>query len=428
LFTAQSHAVTLLDHDEWKVLMTGFIETDMIEDTTQSFKEVIGNGPVLRAGTVGADNGMLAVSDRNSRFAFTMLPPSTEDYKSKGYFEFDFLGYDPSISASSAPTNSQASFYSNPSLRIRHAYMNVDTGRWLFLVGQTWSVFGWEPTYVLSTVSVSPVAGSLYQRTAQFLLANTINMNDDNRFQWAVSLERPSQRDSGTPNVDAGIKYSYLGRKSGFASASGDVNAEPMSFSISGNAKQFSYGSSSGTGQNKTSAAAVAADIMIPILGAEGKDVSNSLTLTSEFTSGTGYADSLPDWTGNLVQQPASGSTGAAAMTNLDAGQGGFDSGGNFQLVKLQTFTAQLQYHFPQSWATFATAGYGQVNGFNMPIMLQTLKTVAYAQDQVMFVNIVKDLTKQIRIAAEYDHVVTTYLDNVTPINERYQISAYFRF
>jgi hypothetical protein len=60
--------------------------------------------------------------------------------------------------------------------------------------------------------------------------------------------------------------------------------------------------------------------------------------------------------------------------------------------------------------------------------MLQTLKTVAYAQDQVMFVNIVKDLTKQIRIAAEYDHVVTTYLDNVTPINERYQISAYFRF
>jgi hypothetical protein len=421
-----SSAVTLLDKDEWKVLMTGFMETDVIRDTTQSFTEVIGNRPVARGGSVTGDNGQLAYSGRNSRLAFTVLPPIEDTWKTKGYFEFDFLGYDPAVSATNSPTQSQADFYSNPAIRIRHSYVSADDSHWLWLVGQTWSVFGWEPTYVLSTVSVAPVAGSLYQRTAQALVVNTINIGETNKLQWAISLERPSQRDSGTPNVDAGVKYSYLGRKAGFASASGDINAEPLSVALSGTMRQFSIGSATGTGQNKVNTSAVAADVMIPVLSADGKDVSNSLTFSAEFAAGTGFGDTLPGWSGNLRQQPFTGTTGAPSNTNLDAGQGGFDAGGNFQLVNLQTINAQLQYHLPQS--AFVTVGYGQVNAFNMTAMVTSINGVAYNQNQVTFANVVKDVTKQIRLAAEYDHVVTTYVDNVTPNDDRYQLSAYFRF
>src|SRR5438128_326073 len=107
-----SASVTLLEKDDWKVQMSGFVEMDMFRDSKRAFNEVAGNGAVPRTGdaSFNGDNSRFQSSIRNSRLAFTVIPPQAGDWKSKGYLELDLLGYDPSPN-SSEPKNSESSFY-----------------------------------------------------------------------------------------------------------------------------------------------------------------------------------------------------------------------------------------------------------------------------------------------------------------------------
>src|SRR5207237_626989 len=136
--------------------------------------------------------------------------------------------------------------------------------------------------------------------------------------------------------------------RAGFATPSGDAKAEPLSVGVSGTFRQFMTPNNQGSTPDSVrySGGAFALDALIPVISAsDEKDVSNTLVLSGEFTSGLGYGDEFPSWTGNLAQW----STGTAPTStpNLDAGQGGFDSSGSFQLVKLQSWNTQVQYHLP---------------------------------------------------------------------------------
>jgi hypothetical protein len=148
-------AVTLVEKDEWKVNLGGFVELDNIYDSTRSLPETLGNAPINRPSTVKGDTPQTQISVRHSRFSFTILAPNFNEWKSKAYLEMDFLGYNPSPSTS-APTNSESSFYTTPTMRLRHGYMALEKSGWTLLLGQSWSFFGWDPYYVLSTVSPSP--------------------------------------------------------------------------------------------------------------------------------------------------------------------------------------------------------------------------------------------------------------------------------
>src|SRR4051812_21094156 len=193
-------SVTLLDKDEWKVMLSGFAETDMINDNTRSLTEVAGNNPVDRLNSLAGDNGRTQFSVRNSRFAFTVLPPLQHDMKVKGYLEFDLLGYDPGVSTTQ-PTNTEASFYTNPTLRVRHAYVSSEKEGCQFLIGQYWTLFGWNPNYVMTTASVPPVSGNVYQRTPQVTFIHTSNWGEGDKIQYGLSVARPSERDSDIPNI-----------------------------------------------------------------------------------------------------------------------------------------------------------------------------------------------------------------------------------
>jgi hypothetical protein len=420
-------AVTVVDKDDWKFLIGGFAEMDTVHDSTRSLTEVVGNTPIDRPGTFAGDNGRTQFSTRNSRLAFTILPPVQDDWKSKGYLEFDLLGYDPTPAAG---TNSEASFFSNATLRVRHAYLNAESSGWSILAGQTWSLFGWQPYYVISTVAPSPGPGVLYQRTPQVTASKLIEFSDENKLQTALSMARPSQRDGEIPNFDAGLRLLLGGRRSGFASATSEVTAEPMSVAVSGSYRQFTTanGTTSAAGTSHSSGSAGAVSILLPLLTtSDGKDASNTLTLTGEFTEGRGYADEFSGLSGNLSQMP--NGAGASGSTNLDGGLGGFDSSQSFQLINLQSANAQLQYHFASSAHIFATLGYSQVQLFNIAgLSPVTANKTLYDKTQMMFFNVFHDFTKQIRIAAEYEDLHTRYVDGVTAQDRRYQVSGYFRF
>lgn len=438
---AAKAAVTIMDKDDWKINMYGFVETDVINDSTRSFTEVIGNAPVGRSGTFVGDNGRTAFSDRNSRLGFAVLAPEQDGWKTKGVLELDFFGYNPAPPGPANGANSEAAFYQNPTPRIRHAYMSAESNDWQYLAGQTWSLFGWQPYYFPTLITISPAPGELFQRNLQLTALKALTFGDSNKIQLAGSLERPAQRDSGMPNLTIGARWSLDSYRSGYAATTGDLKSEPLSVGLSGKFTQFTSAQSttSTSSMSHINGSAFAADILVPLIpNSDPKDKGNSLTLTGEFSAGKGYADSLPNWTGGFTSFTATDAgASVAARTNLDAGFGGFTdaAGNNFDLIQLQTWNVSLQYVLPSTWKSWMTLGFTETQAVNMGQFNFSKSTAAgngtgvYDKSQLYFINFMHDLTNQIRVGLEYSHEGTHYFtDGENDKNDRYQFSAYYRF
>jgi hypothetical protein len=432
LFPALSHAeVTIFSQDDWKVGLGGFIEFDSFYDTTRSFVETVGSGAVAKKGTYNGDNGRTQFSMRNTRLSFNVQAPEVDGWKTRGYLETDFLGYDPNPNSGNVGStqNSEAANQTNPTLRIRHAYIAADRGAFQLLVGQTWSLFGWQPVYVLSSISVNPVTGSSYQRTPRIGGLQTLQLSDTNSLQVGASIERPTQKDGKIPNLVVAARWLDNGRKSGFTGPNSDIKALPMSFGLSGTYRNFTPGSNGGTTANGSSlsAFALAANALVPILtSSDGKDVSNTLTASGEFTAGRGYGDEFPSWSGGQAQAFTGAAPSATANTNLDTGIGGYNQAGNFDLIKLRTWNAQLQYHVDGK--TFFTAGYGQLYSSNISDYAPAAASGIYDRVQAKFVNVGHDFTSHVRLALEFDQFNTHYVDGSTNFDNRYMLASYFRF
>jgi hypothetical protein len=364
--------------------------------------------------------------------------PETDGWKSKGYFEIDFLGYhpDPSIDG---PT--EASFFSNPTLRVRHAYMTAEKNGWKFIAGQTWSLFGWQPDYVLASISVNPVTGTLYQRTQKVGAMKNFSLNSSQVLQAAAALERPTQRDGRIPNLEAGVRWLEQDRASGFNGPNSDIKNQPLSIGLSGTYRNFSepdVTSGSTDTQLNLPSYAFAVDTLIPILASSEKgQVSNTLTLTGEFTMGKGYGDEMVGFTGGQHETLAVNTTPGSNI-DLDHGLGGYvNSAGTFELLDLRTWNAELQYHPDEKM--FVTLGYGQLWSSNIsdfvgaPVktdagMSTYAASALYDRSEVKFMNVGYDCTSSLRVAGEFSQFTTQYVDGMATHDNRYMLASYFRF
>jgi len=411
-------SVVLLDND-WKLKFGGFAALDVFQDSTEDIGEIIGNGPVARPGSLG-DHGRMQFSAKHSRFYFSLLAPPEDGWQSKVYFEGDFLGANTTGSRSTEQT-----FYSNGSFRVRHAYFSAEKEGWRLLAGQTSILFGFVPTYLLATVSVIPGPAEIYQRTAQLQALKTLTLTDQMALDIATALTRPTQSDSSFPNLDLGFKWKELSRLGRMTFVSGETRYEPTSVALSGTFRQFKTANSSTQQFSRTSAMALAVNLLFPLLSVSENSDEQSLVFTSSFTTGTGYADVLSGWTGNLSKFPQN----ATDPTRLDAGEGGYDSAGNFNLIRIQTWNAQLQYHLPARFRTWTTAGYGQLTTSDIGSLGPVVSgDVLYNSVGFYFINIAHDFTKQIRVAIEYSRKDVHYVDGVQAANHRFQFSALYRF
>jgi len=415
----------------------GFVQADIINDSTQSFNETVGDGAVKQNGSVAGDNGWTQFSERNSRFDF-LAKDSVGGWDTKGYLECDLLGYDPTSSyataapGGAAPTNSEYKFYTQPTVRLRHAYLQADSDGWTILAGQWWSLFGWNMDYVLSTVTEAPVMATLYERTPQLRIMKTFGDPAGAQLQLAADLEKPDEVSSQVPNVNFGIRFLMNDFKARFCSATGAAKLMPFSIGLSERNSTITYdnqGLATTFNQNATmTGSAIAADILLPVLPAsEGKD-DPSIVLTGEWSAGAGDVDQFNGggFNGGLAAVSAAAGSGA----NLDPGiLGVATADGTIGFVQIQSINAEIQAYLPPSIGTIITLGYGEIFSPNVLGMVGG----TWNDDKVMFANVMQDMTKEIRVGLEYatfdTHFATAgaHLSNDATDN-RVQLSTWYRF
>ena len=420
------------DKDNVKAYFSGFAELDAIYDSTQGMPEILGNNAVAKPKSITGDNPRLQFSPRNSRLAFGLMTTRGAT-KTKGHVEVDFFGYEPNPGSGV----SEAGFYQSPTMRIRQAYGQVEHDGWSVLSGQSWSLFGWQADFVPSTVSVSPLSGTLSARTPQITGAKTFGSADQMAVTVAVSASRPVQRESATPNADAGVKFSLGGYLAPYASTNGDVKPTGLTVGLSATARSLSHPQLGSTDNRlihkKVSAGAV--DVLIPILGIhKGQAVGNTLAFVGEYTSGSGYGDMFPGWSGNIKNPVGTAATAATpTQPNVDSGVEGYNADGELVPIKLRTWTASLQYHLPQGMDSWVTLGGTQLNAVNAKNLTASTNASGATQticdrEQSAFVNVIHNFTPELRGGLEYNWLQTRYLNNVFAQNARVQVSTWYRF
>jgi len=445
---------------KWSATLYGFAEADYMFDTTQSYSDLSGNGQVAHPGSYAASNPRSQFTVRNTRLGFRFRAPEYHGIRTSAQIEADLMGdwANPTYTAATGqPTENQ--FFTSPALRIRHAFMKVETPVVDVIFGQTWHVFGWQSTYQPNTVSLQGVPGELYARTPQLRLSKTFSSSDVT-FDIALGATRPPQRDSALPEGEAGLHLAinkWTGTQTIGATA---TSVAPASIAVTGDLRGFgvanypSGGTLAAPALKSTSevnkmGGGVAVDAFIPVIPSSAEHLGNSLSLLGEFVYGQGIGDLYTGLTSGLtmpalVPVPAGSPVGTVSTTaynpQIDPGLVTVDGKGNVTVIQWQTLRAGLQYYFPgMDGKMWLSANYANVSSPNAPGLVTTTAATATAKATSnaatirnalnwFDVLVMGDITPAVRLGVEYAYSADRYADSQTGVNHRVQGSAYFIF
>ena len=417
--------ITVSKIKELSLRIYGFVETDVIHDSTQGMLEEPDNPLVAKEKTAsGAANwagnhGRTIMSNRNSRLGFDLTLPKTDSgIATEGVVELDFLGNNAPNTAPGSPAGSQSErdFYNNPAVRVRHAFVNFTTEHWGARVGQYWSLLGWQPYYFPSEPIVQPAVGQLYRRFPQLRLTNTAKMGDW-MYELAADAAKPAEMNSGDPDYHAGLRLSSTKIKAATLPGSGTAM---VGLSAAVSAALIPVKSSIGS----QTGSAVAGDIFIPIIpSSDGKSKSNNLSVIGEVASGSGLGGlEVAGLTSGIGAVPASTASGA-----IDSGIAGVNRNGNLELIRFRTARASLQYTLPGGRWT-VSSGLASAKCLNTDSYANgtgVAPKISYGYGSLFF-----DPLDWLRLGAEYGRYVTTYNDSINPTatDNRVQFTSYFVF
>jgi hypothetical protein len=431
---------------KWSATLYGFAEADYIFDSTQSYTDLAGGALVARPGTYAGEHPRSQFSIRNSRFGFLFRAPEYHRIRASAVLEGDFLGdwAGPSYTnASGDPTENQ--YFTSPALRLRHAYLKVETPIVDVLFGQTWHLFGWQAGYEPNTVQIQGVPGELYSRTPQLRLSKTF-VSKDVTFELALGAMRPPQRDSAIPEGEGGIRLAINEWTGVQTIAATGTTVSPASIAVTGDLRSFAIPNYP-TGAAATEASftstytipktggGVAVDAFLPVVPASREHRGNSLSLVGEFVYGQGIAD--------LYSGLASGLGAGYLPTynpDIDAGLVSVSNQGTVTVIQWRTVRGGLQYTIPglegKMWISGNYANVTSPNAPNLVTVTPATMTSAATSNASSVrdalnwfdANIMGDLTPAVRLGIEYAYSNDRYADGVAAKNHRAQGSAFFIF
>jgi hypothetical protein len=322
----------------------GFAQADYSYESTQTCVDFCSNAQVAKDTVYKGNHGRTIFSPQDSRFGVRLSAPVEGGIKASGVVETDFFG---------PTTTTEQGTFSNPVLRVRNAYVKLETPVVDLLLGQTWSLFGWQPNFLIASVQLPGLPGQMFERTMQLKVSKTIKSDAVNA-ELAIAANRPPQEDSATPEGVAGVKINFnkwTGQHSPYLSSTSII---PASIAVSGDLRRFRFPEFAAvphTGETLTGGG-VAFDVYLPIIPATKANKDNSLSLTGELTIGSGTSDMYTAMgaagTANASLPPAMpGGAAVPYVANFDPGLAAVDATGHFELIKWTTYAAGLEYYLP---------------------------------------------------------------------------------
>jgi hypothetical protein len=414
----------------------GFAEADAIWDSTQSFQDLAGNGAIFDAktGNFAANHARMTFGMRNSRFGFRLKGPETQTIKSSGMVEVDFFGNQPlgAPNPAGTPPVSEAQFFTNPAMRVRHYIVKLETPVVDLMAGQFWALFGWQSYFHPATVEIQGVPGQIFVRTPQFRLSKTLK-SDAVTVDVAVAAARPPQRNAATPDGQGGLKLSFNHLKALHTMGSAATAVDPFAIGVSGVYRSFRLPNLSGapTTTIPIKGGGVSIDALIPIIPVTSGVAENGLTLTGSFVYGQSIADLYTGLTGGVgFAAPPPNAAGMAQTypQDIDNGLAVFTADGVLHAIRWQSYMVGLQYYLPTPNKMFLVANYSHMSSSDIADATTAMNAKVFNKstwwDAALFV----DANAAVRFGLEYANFQQTFLDGTTAKNNRVQFSAFYIF
>ncbi|MES1172473.1 MAG: hypothetical protein ABUL77_04485 [Bacteroidota bacterium] len=403
---------------DWFMSPYGYARFDAIEDSTQSFTDGIQPNLIARVGTYTGDHRRTTFTAKDSRLGLFVGAPTTRGIRSSAQIEFDFYGL--------APTDARRadSIIFGP-VRVRHAFLRLETRFVDVIAGQYYDLFGWGGYFYPATVGYLGVPAQIYHRSPQLRLEKRIALGSF-EILVGVAAVQPGQRDSGTPAGQAGVRFAYTAWKGIATPGFGRPAALPLSIGFSGVVERFqvpAFRADPGSEAVSTHGYGVAADLLLPIIPLKSlEDQSNALTITGEASTGSGIADKYTGMDGGsrfpLLPNPSMATPAIQYQANVDPGLVTFDRTFNLRTISWHALVAGLQYHLP-----FA-AGRVWLSGIYSRIWSDDIKELTpftswgaiFTKMEYIDGNLGIDITPSIALGLSFQTVQQTFADVSAPM------------
>jgi hypothetical protein len=401
---------------KWDTTLYGFVEADAILDSTQSLTEVPGNTALARPDVYAGTNGRFQYSVRNTRLGLRVRAPEFYHINASAVVEMDFLG-------NQAPTASELVLYTSGLMRLRHLNVLIETPYIDVLVGQSWQLFGWQPYFQPAAVSIPGLPGEIYSRSAQLRLSHRFRTNPIN-VELAAAMARSPQRDSMTPDGQAGIRLNFNQLRGLRTIGAAQTTVDSAAIGVSATVRRFALPALTMPATSvSTLGWGISLDALIPIIPVPDRR-SWAFTLHGSYVWGTGISDLYTNLTGG-VSFPTP-PLGVTYNPNIDVGMAMFDKSGNLGTVDWQSFLLGLQLYLPPQGRIFLTSNYSQMNSDNASNFGDPTKV--FTQSRMVTVSGFLDATASLRFGIEYAWFQQSYADGLTAQNHRGWLSALFMF
>jgi hypothetical protein len=402
---------------DWFIAPYGYARLDAIEDSTQSFADGIQPNLIARVGTYKGDHQRSTLTARDSRLGFFVGAPQFEGIRSSAQIEFDFYGLEPTDARVS-----DSVIFGTP--RVRHAFLKLETKVVDVVAGQYYDLFGWGSYFYPATVAYLGVPGMVYHRAPQLRIEKKIRAGDV-ELMAAVAAVRAGERDSGIPDGQAGLKIAYNGWSGAAMPGFGRPVLAPLSVGVSGVFRHFeapAFESEPGSRAVTTNGSGVSVDVLIPVIPVKKvEDRSNALTLTGEFSTGTGIADMYTGMDGGsrfpVLPNPAMNPTTPTYAANVDPGLVTFDRNSDLKTINWQAFVLGGQYYLPIGGGRVWVAGiYSQIKSNNIKTLTPfTSYGGIFTKMEYIDANLGVDITPAVVLGLSFQTVKQTFGDVSAP-------------
>jgi hypothetical protein len=418
----------------WAVSLYGYAGLNIMRDSTQGFGTASSNTILQLRGTVRGDSTQAQATARDSRLGLRLEAPEVGRVRASVNIETDFNA-PPPVEYTEASSVTQAG------LRMRHYYMKVETPIVDILAGQYHDLFGWGGKgFYPSTLAFLGVTGEVYHRQPQVRLSKTL-ATGALELEIAAAALRPVQKSGGYPDVEAGLRLAFNGRTGARQQAYGQPGIGRMSIGVSGIGRHFEVANfiENPTSTNSGTGYGIVGNLFLPVIPAsDAKQRGNALSVTGEYSRGTGIADMYSDLTGGLLfpslpnpqdRQQAT-SPPPVYTPNIDNGIVTYDGDNRLRTCNWEGFVAGAQYYLPilngRVWVsgTHSQIWSGNIKDITPQPGWALIYTHAWYYDGSLFVAI----TEQIQMGIALQRTYQTFGNGVIAWNWRSELGMHMFF